>query len=331
MEDYKTPEFISRSTANPIIKPSDIKFTSPCGFPCFLVSNPGVLKLKDHYVMVLSTDFVDSATMKWDKSNMLLGYSKDGINFEFTDSHPCEEWFADPEIGRIYDPRLNLVDGKIYITAALDTRHGICLRIAETEDFKKWKICHTTTPDNRNIVLFPEKINGYYARLERPFPQYSRGEHFDIWISYSPDMEHWGQSKLLLGADQVPFCNLKIGPSAPPIKTEAGWLVIYHAADLDADRVPSGWSKNEVWQKRYMAGAMMLDLKDPTRIIGLAPKPLIVPETPYELNGWRGYVVFPTANILEVDGEVRIYYGAADTVVALATAKLKDLIKFVMG
>ncbi|WP_202972410.1 FAD-dependent oxidoreductase [Clostridium thermosuccinogenes] len=120
--------------------------------------------------------------------------------------------------------------------------------------------------------------------------------------------------------------NDKIGPGAPPVKTEKGWLTTFHAVDLDPSRGKNGWES--AWKKRYCAGIMLLDLEDPSKVIGLCKDPLIAPETDYEtVDGFRTNVIFPGGMILEDDGEVKIYYGAADTVECLATAHVDDLIK----
>ena len=214
-----------------------------------------------------------------------------------------------------------------YVCFAIDTKHGLRGGIASTKDFENFDIKTMTLPDNRNMVLFPEKINGLYTRLERPMPVYSRGgiDRFDIWMSQSPDMCFWGNSRLVMGVENVPFANDKIGPAAPPIKTEKGWLTTFHSVYLDPERGKHGWEKR--WQKIYTAGIALLDLDDPSKVIGIYDKPLIAAELPFEKDeGFRTDVIFPGGMILEDSGEVKIYYGAADTVECLATADVNDLI-----
>lgn len=182
------------------------------------------------------------------------------------------------------------------------------------------------------MVLFPEKINDKYVRLERPFPVYSRGgiDRFDMWVSFSPDLRYWGDSHLLLAVEDVQYANDKVGPGAPPIKTDHGWLTTFHAVDLDRSRGKNGWE--DKWQKRYSSGIMLLDLEDPRKIIGKYEKPLLAPETKYEVEeGYRTNVIFPCGMILEENGEVKIYYGASDTVVCLATAQLDDLVSLCLN
>ena len=134
-----------------------------------------------------------------------------------------------------------------------------------------------------------------------------------------------GETELVLAVEDVPYVNDKIGPAAPPIKTERGWLTTFHAVDRVESRGKNGWEK--AWKKRYCGGIMLLDLEDPTKVVGMCKLPLIAPENHYETDeGFRQNVIFPGGMILEPDGEVKIYYGASDTFECLATAKLEDLL-----
>jgi beta-1,4-mannooligosaccharide/beta-1,4-mannosyl-N-acetylglucosamine phosphorylase len=262
------------------------------------------------------------------KISIGIAFSDDGLNWMVAPK-PCFELLGD-DVLRTYDPRLTIIDGRCYVCFAADTEHGIRGGIAVTDDFDKFEILHMTVPDNRNMVLFPEKIDGEFVRLERPFPIYGRqkAEAFDIWISTSPDFKYWGNHQLLLGAENVPFGNSKIGPGAPPVKTREGWLTTFHAVEK-VEREIYAWHRN--WNKIYYGGIMLLDLEDPTKIIGICNEPILKPEEPYELEGMRGEVIFPGGMILEDSGEVKIYYGAADTVECLATAHVDDLIKICMN
>jgi beta-1,4-mannooligosaccharide/beta-1,4-mannosyl-N-acetylglucosamine phosphorylase len=219
-----------------------------------------------------------------------------------------------------------VVDGRLVMCFAVDTAHGVLGGIATTEDFEKWDILSMSAPDNRNMVLFPEKVNGQYVRLERPMPVYSRGrDRFDMWMSDSPDLRYWGNTRFVLGVEHLPYANDKIGPAAPPIKTQKGWLTTLHVVDRDNTRGKNGWEPS--WQKRYCAGLCLLDLNEPWKVVGLMKEPLLAPEADYETDdGFRAQVIFPTGCVLEDDGEVKIYYGAADTVVCLATAHVDDLV-----
>ena len=177
------------------------------------------------------------------------------------------------------------------------------------------------------MVLFPEKIGGHYVRLERPMADFGeRNCNYDVWTSDSPDLVYWGNPKMVLDDRMVPFANLKIGPAAPPIKTEKGWLTTFHAVDYDESRGKNGWA--EKWELRYSAGIMLLDLDDPSKVLGLYKDAFMAPELDFETDiGFRQNTIFPGGMILEPDGEVKIYYGASDTVKCLATANVDDLIK----
>lgn len=314
---------IHRHPANPVLAPKDVPY-GPA-----MVFNAGVTKYQGKYVMVFRNDYgieAEERVLPSHTTNLGVAFSDDGVHWEAA-PEPCWSWH-DEEVVRVYDPRLTVVDGQCYMCFAVDTRHGVRGGIAVTNDFQSFEVLSMSVPDNRNMVLFPEKIGGSFVRLERPFPIYSRGgmDRFDIWISDSPDLRYWGNSKLLLAVEQVPFANNKLGPGAPPVKTDKGWLTTFHAVDLDPKRGKNGWEAS--WKKRYTAGIMLLDLEDPSRVIGYTRSPLLVPEASYEVEGgFRNHVVFPGGMVLEDSGEVKIYYGAADTVECLATADVNDLIR----
>ena len=315
----KSSPVMTRHPANPILSAKDIPYNAA------LVFNAGVTKYEGKYVMVFRNDYGSLEEQRLEGTNLGLAFSDDGISWK-VEPNPCFE-LHDDEILRAYDPRLTVMDGRCFMCFAVDTRHGVLGGIAVTDDFDKFEVISTTTPDNRNMVLFPEKIGGMYVRLERPFPVYSRGggERFDTWISDSPDLKYWGNPKLLLAVEDVPFANAKIGPGAPPVKTPRGWLTTFHAVDKDENRGRNGWEP--AWKKRYTAGIMLLDLEDPRKVVGLCREPLLAPEAPYEVSGgFRNNVIFPGGMILEDTGEVKIYYGSADTVECLATAHVDDLL-----
>jgi len=317
---WQSSAVITRYARNPVLSKEHVPY------PASLVFNAGVTKYLRRYVMIFRNDVVE----EWGKpkflgTNLGLAFSDDGLNWE-VQPEPCLE-MHDEEILRVYDPRLTVIDGRCYVCLAVDTRHGVRGGVAVTDDFSHFEILSLSVPDNRNMVLFPERINGLYARLERPFPVYSRGgrDRFDIWFSDSPDLRYWGNCQLVLGVEHVPWSNDKIGPGAPPVKTPKGWLTVFHAVDRDNQRGKRGWE--ERWQKRYSAGIMLLDLERPWEVVGMSKEPLMWPETPEEKEGFRNDTIFPGGMILEESGEVKIYYGAGDAVECLATAHVDDLLK----
>ena len=324
------PELFSaeciKRTEKPVLTKDDIPYDAS------LIFNAGVAKHNGKYIMVFRNDYGPTEKTYPEvrfNTSMGLATSDDGINWTVSEKtiFDNKNLKPDDELKRLYDPRITVIDGKPYICMAMDTKHGVRGCIAETDDnFEKINIISASAPDNRNMVLFPEKINGMYVRLERPFPVYSRGrDRFDLWLSKSPDLIFWGETELVLAVEDVPYANDKIGPAAPPIKTEKGWLTLFHAVDKDENRGKNGWET--AWKKRYCAGIMLLDLNDPTKVVGMSKLPLIAPETYYETEtGFRQQVIFPGGMIAEDNGEVKIYYGASDTVECLATAKIEELL-----
>lgn len=301
-------------------------------YPSALTFNAGIVRHEGRYIMLFRNDYGSYEEQRLDGTNIGLAYSADGLHWEVQpepvfDKHNFDGFTEPGEVLRAYDPRITPLDGRFYVSFAVDTRHGVRGAFAVTDDFKEYGILSMSVPDNRNMVLFPEKIGGRFVRLERPMPVYSRGgrDLFDIWLSESPDLVFWGKSRLVLGTEDVPWCNDKIGPGAPPVKTDRGWLTIFHAVDTDPSRGKNGWEKE--WKKRYTIGVMLLDLHDPSKVTGISRLPLMVPEGKAELEeGMRTNALFPCAMLRDDDGTVRIYYSAGDAVLRMATAGAEDLI-----
>ena len=317
---------VKRYENNPILSSADLSY------PSSLVFNAGVAKYRNQYVMVFRNDVGFAPDSRKDiHINLGIAFSDDGKQWKPAPHPWLETAGRHPELERIYDPRLTVIEDRCYICFAADTRFGVCGGIGLiSEDFSSIEILSISSPDNRNMVLFPEKINGKFVRLERPFPEYSLNyrEHFDIWMSTSPDGRHWGESRIVLSHADVPFCNSKIGPAAPPVRTAQGYLTLFHAVWKDTGKDLSCWDLGcgTRWNKTYYAGLMLLDPDDPSKVTGLCRKPLLAPVAKYELEGFRGSVIFPGGMIQEDSGEVKIYYGAADTVECLATASVEELL-----
>lgn len=310
---------ISRYPHNPILTSAQVPYASD------LVFNSGVIPYQGGYAMVFRNDYGYVEKGRFSGTNIGLAISSDGIRWE-VEQQPVFSMKSE-EIKRAYDPRLTVIDGEIYMTFAVDTQHGLRGGIAHTDDLHHFEILSMSVPDNRNMVLFPQRLNGMFMRLERPMPVYSRGgkDRFDIWWSESPDLVHWGNSHLVAGVEDFPFANDKIGPGAPPVYTEMGWLALTHTVDIDPERGKNGWE--DKWTKRYCAAVILLDKDEPWKMIGHSRVPLLAPEADYETKaGFRTNVIFPTGAITMPDGTLRIYYGASDTVIALAEAKINDLI-----
>lgn len=295
-------ELAIRYTGNPVIRPEEI----PGGANC--VFNSGAAIHDGRIVMLLSTWVED-----W-SSRFLVARSDDGIHFTISDKDmmtPPPEYPYYP-YGGIFDTRITKLEDWYYVTHNVASRLGGRIVLSRTRDFGELEVLgYITGPDHRNCVLFPERIDGLYVRLERPMLEGGSG---DIYISYSPDLKYWGGTELVLERGTRYWESAKIGPGAPPVKTAHGWLVIYHGV------------RRSVNGDSYQAGCMLLDLKDPRKVIGKLRKPILDPRESYERVGNVNNVIFPTAALLHgAPGELKIYYGAADTVMALATADADSL------
>jgi beta-1,4-mannooligosaccharide/beta-1,4-mannosyl-N-acetylglucosamine phosphorylase len=201
------------------------------------------------------------------------------------------------------------MDGVYYILFTAVSAFGPMIEIAKTKDFKKYeRIALVSAPGNKDGVLFPEKINGKYARLDRPIGN----DIGSIWISYSDDLTYWGHSKAIITPRPGYWDSYRIGASVPPIKTDKGWLEIYH-----------GKGKDQI----YSLHLLLLDLNDPSHVLKRGKEPILFPEEPYETRGFFPNVVFSNGVIAGADGSLKIYYGACDETVCLAEAMIDELLE----
>ena len=241
-------------------------------------------------------------------SHLRIARSTDGIHFKI-DPTPAVFPQMPYETFGLEDPRITKIDDLYHITYKVVSDKGICTGLLTTEDFIHFNrkgiiFC----PENIDVVLFPERINGKYWALTRPVPRYigPRG----IWIASSPDGIHWGQHQPLVLPREGMFDGGKTGGSCVPIKTDSGWLEIYHGSDTN---------------DKYCLAAVLLDLQDPTKVIARAKTPLMEPQAPYELQGFYGNVVF-SCGAIEKDDSVLIYYGASDEFTAVAKTTIDKII-----
>jgi beta-1,4-mannooligosaccharide/beta-1,4-mannosyl-N-acetylglucosamine phosphorylase len=248
--------------------------------------------------------------------NLYFGQSEDGIRWKI--EHQPIEWECnDPEVARFqyrYDPRLVWLEDRYYITWC-NGYHGPTIGVGYTYDFTHFcQMENAFLPFNRNGVLFPRKIHGKYAMFSRPSDN-GHTPFGDIYYSESPDMVHWGHHRHVLGPGS--WCYTKVGAGPIPIETSEGWLLIYHGVLTSCN----GYV--------YSMGAVLLDLDQPWKVIARAAPYLMSPQMLYECVGDVPNVVFPCAALVDAPtNRMAIYYGAADTVVALAFAKVDDLVEF---
>jgi predicted GH43/DUF377 family glycosyl hydrolase len=239
-------DIVRRYGHNPILTKAEIPY------PVETVHNAGVTKYGSEYVMLFRSH------LRTGRSIIGLARSLDGFRFT-ADPEPFltpeqDSPFAGYEEFGVEDPRVTGIDGEYLITYSAYSRNGVRVALARTKDFRQVeRVSLITQADYRNVVIFPERFDGLYARLDRP---HSEIAPWSIWISYSPDLRFWGQSELIMKPEPYHWDEMKIGPGAPPIKTDQGWLSIYHGVFRTMDGAV------------YRLGVALHDLQNPAKIIG---------------------------------------------------------------
>ncbi|MBU0566724.1 glycoside hydrolase family 130 protein [bacterium] len=300
---------VKRYKGNPILTPEDIPY------PVETVHNAAVTKYAGKYLMLFR------AHRRNGRSILGLAESDDGYHFKARPEPfltPAKDGiFAGYEEYGVEDPRICHIEGQYLITYSAYSRHGVRVALAITTDFESIeRVSLITQADYRNVVIFPEKINGLYARLDRP---HSRISPWSIWISYSPDLRFWGDSRVVMKSAPYHWDEMKIGPGATPFRTSQGWLHIYHGVFSTMDGCI------------YRLGAALHDLDDPAKIIGIGDDWILQPEDPWEVTGYVHNVVFTCGAVPENDGTVKIYWGGADKVMCVGTALIDDLLNLCLN
>lgn len=234
--------------------------------------------------------------------------STDGFTIEERSSEPVINITGeDPMIvgiNGVEDPRITKIGDTYYIVYAISSACWDRLTLASTKDFKTY-VKHGLIVKNiaqRTGALFPEKINGQYVLMHRPIP--------NIWVSTSPDLKNWGDAKMILTNEILPWTRVKLGVCGPPIRTEKAWAVIFHGKDLD---------------ETYRLGIFWLDLENPAKVLFVQPEPILEPEMDYETTkGITGNCVYSCGQVVK-DGQVIVYYGAADSTLCAATMPVEML------
>lgn len=324
---------LKRCEKNPIVTPGIYEWRKATVF------NPAVIYDNSKFYMLERA----AGTLRPHKCYIGLLESDDGITFNHVVDKPV---FTPEQVGwphgSVQDPRVVKFDDTYYMVYAVRpfsihrgqpadfrledyyeqyngpqdniTRSAI----AVSKDLINWEHKCFVTPegvDDRDVILFPEKINGKYAMLRRPMGELCEAYGPSIWITYSDNLEDWSAPQLVAKPNKKrAWESLKIGGSTPPIKTDKGWLTLYHGVSADMT---------------YAAGAMLLDLEDPAKVLARTAFPILEPLTDYERTGlFIPNVVFPCGNVVK-DGIIYIYYGCADLCIAMASAKLDDLVDWV--
>ncbi len=295
---------ITKYEKNPILTKNDVPFQINSIF------NASAVKVGNDYLLLCRVE------MPVGYSSLVLARSKNGFDFK-VDTDPCitpemhEKFYEYVEWG-VEDPRITQIGNSYYILYTGYSRCEPLVMLAETQDFKEF-LFHgpITEPSNKDAVLFPEKIGGFYWKIDRPTIRTNQGE---MWINKSADLFHWGGHRFLMRGRQGTWESLKIGASTQPVKTDAGWLLLYHGV--------RGLGHSLI----YKLGVMLLDEKEPWKVIGSSHSPILAPEMEYERVGDVNNVVFSSGWIIENDRTVKIYYSGADTNICLAETSIDYLL-----
>ena len=255
----------------------------------------------------------DGRTWLTSMSHLRIARSTDGIHFE-VDGLPTLTPESAYESFGIEDPRITFLEGIYWINYTAVSQYGIATGLASTKDFKTFdRHGIIFPPPNRDVTIFPQKISGRYCALHRPMPE-GLGQAA-IWTASSPDMISWGHHRFVAGPREGFWDDVKIGGGAVPFRVHVNkqdaWLAIYHGVTGDPPT--------------YSLGALLLDLFDPSKVLGRSREPIPTPDAPYEREGFFGSVVFTCGLLLE-GGVVRVYYGAADGVTAVADLSLDEIL-----
>lgn len=243
-------------------------------------------------------------------SHLRVARSRDGVHFT-VDDEPAIAPLTEMEEYGVEDARATLIEGLWHVTYVSVSRWGITTSLATTRDFRSFERKGVVfLPDHKDVVLFPEAIGGKYVALTRPMPQ-SFSRIFGIWIAFSDDLREFGGHATLALPRWGYWDELRTGASAVPFRTEHGWLELYHGVDRNTT---------------YAMGALLLDLKDPRKVIARSPKPILEPVESYERMGLFNDTVFSCGHVDLGNGDIRMYYGAADSVMAAADFRVADIV-----
>jgi len=214
----------------------------------------------------------------------------------------------------VEDPRVTKIGGAWYITYVGASDRGITTCLLSTTDFTSFRRHGVIfAPDNKDVLLFPDKVFGDYVAMHRPMPAYALTAP-RMWIARSADLIRWGGHQLVdLGS--VGTHRDRVGGGTPPIRTERGWLTLYHGSDKTMGEAGAG---------TYSAGALLLEHDSPATVTARTPEPFFKPEADFERTGFVNNVVFPTG-VIERGDQLEVYYGAADTHVAVTAYRRDDL------
>ena len=303
------PRLFERHVANPILTAADWPYSVNTVF------NPGAAVGPDGETVLLVR--VEDRT---GVSHFGLARSQDGYTRWKIEPEPVmvPDREGTEEVWGLEDPRITQIGDRYLIAYTAFSSGGPLVALAETEDFRTFRRRGAVmVPEDKDAALFPDTFDGRWALIHRPVISPATRVLGHIWLSYSPDLHHWGDHCIVIPARSGSYWDAeKVGIGPPPLETPEGWLVLFHGVKVTA----AGGV--------YRVGTALLDRDDPRRLLARSDEWVFGPWTDYERSGDVPDVVFPTGWILEDDGDtLRVYYGAADTCVAVATASLSTLLE----
>jgi predicted GH43/DUF377 family glycosyl hydrolase len=315
---------LKRNSKNPIISRVNIPDIAPHLVDVSSVFNPGAIKFNNKYILLLRVQNRGRETF------IVKAESKNGVDFtvdnKIVDFKGIEK--VKEKIYHIYDARITKIGNEYYIMFAVDMDAGCQLGLGKTTDFEEFQFLGIVSDgDIRNGVLFPEKVNGKYLRFDRPNKvQLACGPSSGntICLSESDDLLKWKTVKSVMSG-RFHYWDENIGSGPPPVKTHQGWLQVYHGVAMH-------FASSNI----YQAGVALHDINDPSIVLHRGKYNILEPREMFELTGQVPNVVFPSGMIVEeydsegyasLNSTVLVYYGAADTVVGLATSTIKELIE----
>ena len=342
-------DLADRYAGNPILRPQDLQPSVP-GLEVTCLLNPGVFRFEGRTWLVVRVaerpvqvtgktsfpvltptgqmeilefdsgdprlDLSDPRVISFDGrdylttlSHLRLLHSDDGIHFVEPEDAPLLVGAGELETFGIEDCRVTEIDDTYYLTYTEVSNHGVGVGLRTTRDWKSFT--HQGMifpPHNKDCALFDERIGDKYYALHRPSSP-ELGGNF-IWMAESPDLIHWGRHRCIAHSRPGYWDSARVGAGAAPIRTEEGWLEIYHGATR---------------QNRYCLGALLLDLDEPWRVLARSEEPIMEPAAPYEQEGFLGQVIFTNGHIVDGD-HLTLYYGAADSVICAADLSIERIL-----
>jgi predicted GH43/DUF377 family glycosyl hydrolase len=342
-------DLAQRFAENPILRPQDIR-PSVEGMEVTCLLNPGVFRFEDKtwllvrvaerpaqvpgktsfpilspegHLEVLEFDSSDSRLDLSDPrvitfdgrdylttlSHLRLLSSEDGIHFREPAQSRVLMGTGELETYGIEDCRVSKIDETYYLTYTQVSAHGVGVGLRTTRNWNDFVHAGMIfPPHNKDCALFEARIGGSYYALHRPSSPELGGNY--IWLAESPDLVHWGRHRCLAHSREGFWDSARVGAGAAPIRTNAGWLEIYHGATKE---------------NRYCLGALLLDINEPWRVLARSETPIMEPLAPYEQEGFFGQVIFTNGHLVNGD-RLTIYYGAADSVICAATFSIEAIL-----